>query len=44
MYSEKGTCQQYEKKGEQVPTKSELILYQTENGKTKIEVRLLDED
>ena len=31
------------KKKEQAPTKSELILYQTEDGKTKIEVRLQDE-
>lgn len=31
------------KKKEQAPTKSELILYQTEDGKTKIEVRLQGE-
>ncbi|HLA05204.1 MAG TPA: virulence RhuM family protein [Syntrophales bacterium] len=31
------------KKEEQTPTKSELILYQTEDGKTKIEVRLQGE-
>ncbi len=31
------------KKSEHVPTKSELILYQTEDGKTRIEVRLRDE-
>ena len=31
------------KKKEQTPTKSELILYQTEDGKTKIEVRLQGE-
>jgi hypothetical protein len=31
------------KKKEQSPTKSELILYQTEDGKTKIEVRLQGE-
>lgn len=31
------------KKKEQTPAKSELILYQTEDGKTKIEVRLQDE-
>ena len=31
------------KKKEQTPTKSELILYQTEDGKTRIEVRLQDE-
>ena len=31
------------KKKEQVPAKSELILYQTEDGKTKVEVRLQDE-
>ncbi len=31
------------KKKEQVPLKSELILYQTEDGKTKVEVRLQDE-
>lgn len=28
---------------EQVPEKGELILYQTEDGKTKVEVRLQDE-
>ena len=31
------------KKKEQTPVKSELILYQTEDGKTKVEVRLQDE-
>jgi hypothetical protein len=31
------------KKNEMVPIKSELILYQTEDGQTKIEVRLQDE-
>lgn len=31
------------KKQEQAPVTSELILYQTEDGKTKVEVRLLDE-
>ena len=31
------------KKKEQTPTKSELILYQTEDGHTHIEVRLQDE-
>jgi len=31
------------KKGEQVPVKSELTLYQTEDGKTRIEVHLQDE-
>lgn len=31
------------KKKKQVPAKSELILYQTEDGKTRIEVRLQDE-
>lgn len=31
------------KKNEQVPVKSELILYQTEDGKTRIEVRLQGE-
>ena len=31
------------KKKEQTPAKSELILYQTEDGKTKVEVRLQDE-
>ena len=31
------------KKKEQVLRKSELILYQTEDGKTKVEVRLQDE-
>ncbi|OIP92215.1 MAG: hypothetical protein AUK26_05235 [Syntrophaceae bacterium CG2_30_58_14] len=32
-----------EKKKEQIPLKSELILYQTEDGKTKVEVRLQDD-
>jgi hypothetical protein len=31
------------KKKEQIPVKSDLILYQTEDGKTRIEVRLQDE-
>ena len=31
------------KKNEQAPSKSELILYQTEDGKIRIEVRLQDE-
>ena len=31
------------KKNEQGPIKSELILYQTEDGKIRIEVRLQDE-
>jgi len=31
------------KKGEQIPVKSDLILYQAEDGKTKIEVRLQGE-
>lgn len=31
------------KKSEQVPVNSDLILYQAENGKTKIEVRLQGE-
>ena len=31
------------KKNEIAPVKSELILYQTEDGKTRIDVRLLDE-
>ena len=31
------------KKKEHIPVKSELILYQTEDGKTKIEVRLQGE-
>jgi hypothetical protein len=31
------------KKNEQVPSKNELILYQTEDGKIRIEVRLQDE-
>jgi len=31
------------KKNEQAPIKSELILYQTEDGKIRIEVRLQDE-
>lgn len=31
------------KKEDQTPTNSELILYQTEDGKTKVEVRLQDE-
>jgi hypothetical protein len=31
------------KNNEQAPGKSELILYQTEDGKTRIEVRLQDE-
>jgi hypothetical protein len=31
------------KKNETEPTKSELILYQTEDGQTKVEVRLRDE-
>lgn len=31
------------KKSEQTPVGSDLVLYQTEDGKTRIEVRLQDE-
>ena len=38
----KKVCQ-WKKKNETAPAKSELILYQTQDGKTKVEVRLQDE-